>query len=132
LRRSGASLGADPTFAARLARIELDAQALEVTELRILDQLDRGQKPGPQTSLIKLVASRLRQEVDALGMKAFGYAGLQLTPVRPLYGDDVPEPVHSRAAQVAAPRYLNSRAWSIFGGSNEVQKMIIAKTVLQL
>ena len=126
------TLGSDPAFAARLAQIELDAQALEVTELRILDELDRGQKPGPQTSLVKLVASRLRQEVDAAAMKAFGYAGLQLTPERPLYGNDVPEPIHSRAAQVAAPRYLNSRAWSIFGGSNEVQKIIIAKTVLQL
>ncbi len=127
-----ASLGADLLFATRLAQVELDAQALEVTELRILDQLDRGQKPGPQTSLVKLVAARLRQQVDALAMRAFGYAGLQLTPERPLYGDDVPEPVHSRAAQVAAPRYLNSRAWSIFGGSDEVQKIIIAKTVLQL
>jgi alkylation response protein AidB-like acyl-CoA dehydrogenase len=122
----------DHAFATRLARAELEAQALEVLELRILAQLAEGQKPGPQTSLIKLVASNLRQEVDALAMKAFGYAGLQLTAVRPLYGDDVPEAVHCKAAQVAAPRYLNSRAWTIFGGSNEVQKLIIAKTVLHL
>jgi alkylation response protein AidB-like acyl-CoA dehydrogenase len=69
------SLATDHAFAVRLARIELDALALEVTELRILAQLDEGQKPGPQTSLVKLVASRLRQEVDSLAMKAFGYAG---------------------------------------------------------
>jgi alkylation response protein AidB-like acyl-CoA dehydrogenase len=128
----GRTLHTDMSFAAKLAQVELDAQALEVTELRILAQLDGGQKPGPQTSVIKLVASNLRQEVDTLAMKVFGYAGLQLTPERPLYGDDVPEPLHCKAAQVAAPRYLNSRAWTIFGGSNEVQKIIIAKTVLQL
>ena len=51
---------------------------------------------------------------------------------RPLYGPDATAPVHCKAAQVAAPRYLNSRAWSIFGGSNEVQRIIIAKTVLHL
>ena len=126
------TLAKDQAFAAQLATIELDALALEVTELRILAQLDEGQKPGPQTSLVKLVASRLRQEVDALAMKAFGYAGLQLADARPLYGPNATEPVYCKPAQVAAPRYLNSRAWSIFGGSNEVQRIIIAKTVLHL
>jgi alkylation response protein AidB-like acyl-CoA dehydrogenase len=129
---NGGTLADDPAFAAQLARIELHALALEVTELRILAQIDEGRKPGPQTSLIKLVASQLRQAVDALAMKAFGYAGLQLADARPLYGPEAPDPVYCRAAQVAAPRYLNSRAWSIFGGSNEVQRMIIAKTVLNL
>jgi alkylation response protein AidB-like acyl-CoA dehydrogenase len=126
------TLADDHAFATQLAKVELDALALEVTELRILAQLDEGRKPGPQTSLIKLVASTLRQQIDALAMKAFGYAGLQLADVRPLYGADATEPVHCKAAQVAAPRYLNSRAWSIFGGSNEVQRIVIAKTVLNL
>jgi alkylation response protein AidB-like acyl-CoA dehydrogenase len=125
-------IGQAPSFAIRLATLELEAQALEMTELRFLAELRTGHKPGPQTSILKLVASRLRQEIDALAMRAFGYAGLQLTGARPLYGDDVPEPIHSKAAQVAAPRYLNSRAWSVFGGSNEVQRIIIAKSVLHL
>ena len=122
----------DSYFARSLAKIELDVQALEMTELRILADIAKGRAPGPQTSLVKMVASSLRQDVDALAMRAFGYAGLQLTEVRPLYGNAGPEPVHSKAAQVAAPAYLNSRAWTIFGGSNEVQKNIIAKTVLGL
>jgi alkylation response protein AidB-like acyl-CoA dehydrogenase len=130
-RGSGSLVGEWP-FAARLAKLELEAQALEITELRILAELGEGRRPGPQTSLVKLVASTLRQNVDALAMRAFGYAGLQLTPARPLYGANVPEPVLCKAAQVAAPRYLNSRAWTIFGGSNEIQKVIIAKTVLRL
>ncbi len=126
------SLDHDPVWLARLARIELDAQALEMIELRILAEVAQGRPPGPQTSVVKLLASNVRQDVDALAMRSFGYAGLQLCETRPLYGNDVPEPVRGRAAQVAAPAYLNGRAWTIFGGSNEIQRTIIAKTVLGL
>lgn len=122
----------DSAFASALARIELEAQALEVTELRILSDVAQGRKPGPQTSLVKMMASTLRQEMDALSMRLHGYAGLQLATARPLYGNQSPEPIDSKAAQVAAPAYLNSRAWTIFGGSNEIQRTIIAKTVLGL
>jgi alkylation response protein AidB-like acyl-CoA dehydrogenase len=122
----------DPAFATRLARLRLEAQALEVTELRILAELSKGREPGPQTSLVKLVSAQIHQAVDALAVDLFGYDGLQLPPERPLYGNEAPEPVGSRQAQIAAPAYLNSRAWSIFGGSDEVQKNIIAKTVLGL
>lgn len=122
----------DPSFARALARIELDAQALEVTELRILAEIAQGRPPGPQTSLVKMLASTLQQQVDALAMRVNGYASLQLEPTRPLYGNGSAEPVESKAAQIAAPAYLNSRAWTIFGGSNEIQRGIIAKTVLGL
>lgn len=122
----------DAHFQHSLARIELEVQALEMTELRILADIANGRAPGPQTSLVKLVASSLRQDVDALAMRVFGYAGLQLSMERPLYGNNGAEPIHSKAAQVAGPAYLNSRAWTIFGGSNEVQRNIIAKTVLGL
>lgn len=128
----GAKLLDDPLFADALARVEFEAMALEMTELRILAEIAQGRKPGPQTSLVKLAASDIRQAVDGLAMRAFGYAGLQLARKRPLYGPDAEAPVHSRAAQVAPARYLNSRAWTIFGGSNEVQRTIIAKTVLGL
>lgn len=129
---SGGAIVKDTYFERSLAKIELDVQALEITELRILSDIVHGRPPGPQTSLVKLVASSLRQEVDALAMRTFGYAGLQLSIERPLYGNTGEEPVHDKAAQVAAPAYLNSRAWTIFGGSNEVQRTIIAKTVLGL
>lgn len=119
-------------FARRLAQLELEAQALEVTELRILAQLERGEKPGSQSSLVKLVGSTLRQQIDALAVQAFGYASLQLPRERPLYGESCPEPIVSKEAQLAMPRYLNSQAWTIFGGTNEIQKTIIAKSVLRL
>jgi len=121
-----------PSFAASLARTELETLALETTELRILAELSQGRKPGPQTSLVKLVASNLHQAVDALEMRTWGHAGLQLTRSRPLYAPDCPAPIVSKEAQVASARYLNSRAWTIFGGSNEVQRTIIARMVLGL
>ena len=128
----GGALLDDPLFADAVARVEFEAMALEMTELRILAEIAQGRKPGPQTSLVKLAASDIRQAVDGLAMRVFGYAGLQLARGRPLYGPTAEAPVHSREAQVAPARYLNSRAWTIFGGSNEVQRTIIAKTVLGL
>ncbi|MFA7440632.1 MAG: acyl-CoA dehydrogenase family protein [Sphingomonadaceae bacterium] len=128
----GRSMAEDAAFMTMLNRTELEAQALEMTELRILAELARGLPPGPQTSLCKMVASTLRQQVDALAVRLYGYAGLALEETRPLYGDDAPEPLTGKAAQLAMPRYLNSRAWTIFGGTNEIQRSIIAKTVLGL
>ncbi|HZU63660.1 MAG TPA: acyl-CoA dehydrogenase family protein [Novosphingobium sp.] len=128
----GGSLLDDAVFAQTLAATEFDALALEMTELRILAELAQGRKPGPQTSLVKLAASNIRQQVDGLAMRVFGYAGLQLTRRRPLYAADADVAICCKEAQVAPARYLNSRAWTIFGGSNEIQRTIIAKTVLGL
>ncbi|MEY4056664.1 MAG: hypothetical protein RL519_1999 [Pseudomonadota bacterium] len=125
-------IGHDPVFAQRLARLRLEAQAFEVTELRILAELSKGRAPGPQTSLVKLTSSNLRQRIDELTIDLFGYDALQLPVTRPLYGNEAPEPIGSRAAQLAMPAYLNGRAYTIFGGSDEVQKTIIAKQVLGL
>lgn len=122
----------DPNISQRLARLRLEAQAFEVTELRILAELAKGRPAGPQTSLVKLTSSNLRQQIDELAVDLFGYDGLQLPVTRPLYGNEAPEYVGSRAAQLSMPAYLNGRAYTIFGGSDEVQKTIIAKQVLGL
>jgi alkylation response protein AidB-like acyl-CoA dehydrogenase len=110
----------------------LEAEALEVTELRILAELAKGRAPGPQTSLTKLIGTNIIQKIDTLRIELMGYDALQLPLERPLYGNEAPEPVGSVAAQVAMGRYLNNRAATIFGGSDEVQKNIIAKSVLGL
>lgn len=122
----------DPRFRDRLARVRLEAEALEVTELRILAELAKGKSPGPQTSLVKLLGSNIGQKVDTLRLELLGPDALQLPLERPLYGNEAPEPVGSEYAQTAMGRYLNNRAQTIFGGSDEVQKNIIAKTVLGL
>ncbi len=127
----GGVLANDPDWKRRVARVRLSAQALEMIELRVLADVAKGRQPGPQTSLAKFLASNLRQSIDLLALDVHGVFGLQLEHPRPVFDDNAP-PVHSPAAQVAAARYLNSRAWTIFGGSNEVQSDIIAKTVLGL
>ena len=126
------SMQHDRDFLLRHARLRLEAQALEVTELRILADIACGRPPGSQTSVTKLIASGLTQEIDKLTMDLHGYDGLQLPAERPLYGNSAPVWIGHRDAQPAAASYLNSRAWTIFGGTDEVQKNIIAKTVLEL
>ena len=126
------ALGHDPRFRDRLSRARLEAEALEVTELRILADLAKGRAPGPQTSLAKLLGSNLGQQVDTLRLELYGYDALQLPLERPLYGNEAPEPIGDEGAQMAMGRFLNNRAATIFGGSNEVQKNIIAKSVLGL
>lgn len=116
----------------KIARLRLEAEALETTELRILAELAKGRQPGPQTSLTKLLGANLGQKVDEVRLELLGYDALQLPLERPLYGNAAPEPIGSVEAQVAMGRYLNNRASTIFGGSNEVQKNIIAKSVLGL
>lgn len=128
----GGTMADDPHWRRRVAQARLEGQALEMIELKILADIAKARAPGPQTSLTKLLASNLRQTIDLMAVDLYGAAGLQLDTERPLYGDGAPPPLHSRAAQLAAPRYLNSRAWTIFGGTNEVQAGIIAKTVLGL
>jgi alkylation response protein AidB-like acyl-CoA dehydrogenase len=126
------AIGGHSDFREKLARLRLEAEALEVTELRILAELAKGRAPGPQTSLTKLIGTNIIQKIDTLRIELMGYDALQLPLERPLYGNEAPEPVGSVAAQVAMGRYLNNRAATIFGGSDEVQKNIIAKSVLGL
>jgi alkylation response protein AidB-like acyl-CoA dehydrogenase len=128
----GGRLADETDWRRRVARARLGVEALEMIELKIISDIAKGKRPGPQTSLTKLLASDLRQEIDLLAVDLYGPAGLQLDTRRPLYGKDAPDAIHSKGAQIAAPRYLNSRAWTIFGGTNEVQSTIIAKSVLGL
>ncbi|NLR70393.1 acyl-CoA dehydrogenase [Novosphingobium sp. ERN07] len=128
----GGKLADDTDWKRRVAKVRLGIQSLEMIELKILSEVAKGRPPGPQTSLCKLLASNLRQDVDLLAVDLYGAAGLQLDFARPFYGSNAPQAIHSKAAQVASARYLNSRAWTIFGGTNEVQYGIIARTVLGL
>ena len=101
-------------------------------ELKILSDLARGIRPGPQASLVKLLASSLRQEIDLLAVELHDSAGLQLSVERPFPEASDGHAFPSPEAQVAAARYLNSRAWTVFGGTNEVQSNILAQSVLGL
>ncbi len=122
----------DPDFKRRLAKLKLRASALEFTELRIQADIANDRPAGAITSLTKLIYSNLSQEFQALKSELFGYDGLQLPYHRPLYSEDAPEAIGNTGAQVSLASFLNGRASTIYGGSNEVQKNIIAKRILGL
>ena len=113
----------DPLFAARVAEIESELLALELTQLRVSGDEGTG-KPNPASSILKLRGSQLQQAVTELLVEVAGPDGLPF---------DAPDAVDSPAwAQHAAPKYLNYRKTSIYGGSNEVQRTIISSTILGL
>ncbi len=121
----------DPHYRRRLAVAEIDALAIDMTERRVLSALATGGKPGPASSILKLQGSEQLQRLDELGIDALATyiaphqpkareAGSNETPVGPEHG------------LTTMARYLNNRAASIYGGSNEIQRDIIAKLVLGL
>ncbi len=112
-----------------IARTEIDLLALEATEIRMISQLSRGKDPGPGASLLKIRGTELAQRVSDLRHRAVGTYGLSLRehPTSPNLFVPGPEYAHT-----APEKYLNYRKLSIFGGSNEIQRNIIAKAVLGL
>ncbi|MGV0905202.1 acyl-CoA dehydrogenase family protein [Mycobacterium novum] len=113
----------DPLFAARLAETENDLLALELTQMRVSSDSVDG-KPNPASSVLKLRGSQLQQAVTELFVELAGPDALPYEA-----GEDIASPGW---AQHAAPTYLNYRKTSIYGGSNEVQRTIIASTILGL
>ena len=116
----------DPLFAARLAEAENELLALELTQARVVSS-SVGGKPNPASSVLKLHGSLLQQLATELLVEV---AGPDALPVGgPNNGDGIASPDW---AQESAPHYLNYRKVSIYGGSNEVQRNIIASTILGL
>jgi alkylation response protein AidB-like acyl-CoA dehydrogenase len=127
----GRPLIEDPLFAARIAEVEIALMAMATTNLRVVSAAAAGQAPGAESSMLKVKGTVIRQEINALTKAAVGpyampfvsealEAGTNAGPVGPAY------------AMAATPQYLNNRKLSIYGGSNEVQKTIIAKAILEL
>ncbi len=122
---------ADPLFAARMARVEIDLANMQTTNLRVLAAAAGGGAPGAESSMLKIKGTEIRQEITALTRKAFGpYAAAYIPEA--LEAGWNGEPVGPPGALTAAPGYFNNRKLSIFGGSNEIQKNIIAKAILGL
>jgi acyl-CoA dehydrogenase len=121
----------DPDIGLRLSEIEIDIDTLEMTELRVLSALQTGQNPGAVSSLLKLRVSEIRQAVTRLGVDVIGHDGLVVEPMRPFYQLNH-TPAIPEAMLPIVPEHLNSRAYTIFGGSSEIQREIIAKMVLGL
>jgi len=122
----GKALLSDVLFQKRMSDIEIDLMALEFTELRVLASVASGGAPGAESSLLKIKGTEIQQAVQELAMEVAGYyQGL-------LPGELDPEQVGHDFGSRARQSYMYGRAATIYGGSNEVQKNIIAKAVLGL
>ena len=114
-----------------IARIEVQINAMEATELRILGSLAAGQNVGPESSLLKTRGTEIGQAITELAVELVGYYGIPFHNPGPEIGINEPA-IGSKFANTAAPRYFNYRKASIYAGSNEIQRNIMAKLVLGL
>ena len=121
----------DPVFANRLAELEVDKLALEFVEHRIKATLLAGGNPGALSSMTKVVGTELSQQLDELALELRGnyLAPLQNHVLAPSYQG---ETLGSEAGISVMNSYLNNRAATIYGGTAQVQRNIIAKLVLGL
>ena len=129
--RSGRRLLDDPLFAARVARAEIDLANMRTTNLRVLATVAGGGAPGAESSMLKIKGTEIRQEIASLTRRAFGLAARIYLPDAYADGSNG-QPADLEDAASASRSYFNNRKLSIFGGSNEVQKTIVAKTILEL
>jgi alkylation response protein AidB-like acyl-CoA dehydrogenase len=131
ITRNGRPLTDDSMFAARLARVEIELENMRITNLRVLAAVAGGGAPGAESSMLKIRGTQIRQEIASLYRRAMGpYA-------RPFIEEGLEEGyegpwIGPSEAAPAAARYFNYRKLSIFGGSNEIQRNIIAKMILGL
>jgi alkylation response protein AidB-like acyl-CoA dehydrogenase len=127
--KDGRPIAEDRRFRERLARIEIDLMALEHTQLRIVSEAAAGAPPGPGSSILKLEGTEIQQAISELLMRTVGYYAHPDQRAAAEEGWNE-EPIGSELAGALAPQYFNLRKASIYGGSNEIQKNIIAKMVL--
>ena len=115
-------------FPRKVAELEVELEALEYTELRTLAQESKGHMAGPESSILKIRGTEIQQRITELTEEAVGYYAF---PYERGLGDNE-YPVGPDYAAGVAGRYFNMRKASIYGGSNEIQRNIIAKAVLGL
>ena len=115
-----------------MAKVEIELKALEYTELRTLAAVAVGKAPGPESSILKVRGTEVQQSLDELTMDAAGYYALPYVPDQYELGSDEASRIGEGSETQSALRYFNNRKASIYGGSNEIQKNIIAKHVLGL
>lgn len=125
------NLADDPLFAARIAQVEIDLMAMDIFNLRVVSAAGAGKAPGPESSLLKIKGTQIRQEITDLLRRAVGPYAMPFTPEA--FDDGYnEEPVGPDGAMLYARSYFNHRKLSIYGGSNEIQRGIVAKQMLGL
>ena len=128
-QKNGKPLLEDPVFAAKVASLEIELLALEMTVLRVVSSESAGKGPGPEASLLKIKGTQIQQMLTELMVEAVGpYA----QPFDPSYleGETLQAVTGDNDAAPLAPYYFNYRKTSIYGGSNEIQRNIISQMIL--
>jgi alkylation response protein AidB-like acyl-CoA dehydrogenase len=127
--KNGKPLLQDPVFGAKVASLEIELLALEMTVLRVVSSENAGKGPGPEASLLKIKGTQIQQMLTELMVEAVGpYA----QPFDPSYLEgDTPQAVTGdNDAAPLSSYYFNYRKTSIYGGSNEIQRNIISQMIL--
>ena len=127
---NGRPLLQDPLFAARVAQVEIDLMALEITNLRALSAESEKRAPGPEASILKIKGTEIQQAISELMMYAVGPYALPF--VRESNDCDVEHVPGPDYAQGLSSTYCNLRKVTIYGGSNEIQRNIISQMILGL
>lgn len=120
---------ADDGFAQRLAALAVDVRTVEFTEQRVIAELAKTGRIGPASSLLKIRACAVLQDIGEAGVEAIGNYAAPFQPKASQWGSNV-EAIGRADELAVVGRYLDQRARSIAGGSNEVQRNIMAKQVL--
>lgn len=124
--RGGKPLIQNPLFAARLAEVEAELEAMKITNLRMLSKAAQGGQLGEEPSMLKIKGTVIRQALNDLARRALGPMAAPF-PSEDLDNLAITPPGHAHTASA----YFNNRKISIYGGSNEIQRNILAKGMLQ-
>ncbi|OEZ92251.1 acyl-CoA dehydrogenase family protein [Duganella phyllosphaerae] len=127
--KHGKPLLQDPLFATKVANVEIELMALETTVLRVITR--NAHSPGPEASLLKIRGTEIQQWITELMIEVLGPNALPFD-LAYLDGDSEHAVTGDDAGAPLAANYLNMRKTSIYGGSNEIQKNIIAQMILGL
>src|SRR5690554_2373307 len=131
VKKNGKPLIEDSYFRRRVAQVEIDLMAAEMSNLRIVAAVEGGGVPGAESSMLKVRGTEIRQAITDLARRAIGpYAIPFLEEELELEYDG--EYLSDEYAAPLAGQYFNNRKLSIFGGSNEIQKNIVSKMILEL
>lgn len=129
--KNGKPLLDDPVFSAKVASLEIEIMALEITVLRVLSQEGAKRGPGPEASMLKVKGTEVQQMLTELMVEAVGPYAMPFDPAY-LEGEREHSVTQDDDAAPLAPYYFNYRKTSIYGGSNEIQKNIISQMILGL
>lgn len=114
----------------KIAGLEIECAAIEASEQRVLVQLNAGETPGSVSSVLNAVSSETLQRADELGVEIAAYYALPYQPGALAVGGDAP--IGEEVLLPVVPGFLNNRMRTIAGGSAEIQRNIVAKSILGL